>query len=75
MVSYENWLYHNRPLIEHLYYYLIDLSNSYGIQIIDNDNTINNFIKMMYNQSNKIIATKDYFPEFYAINQDLAHDF
>lgn len=65
MTNYDDWLYHNTPLLEHLYYYLIDLSNTYGIQIIDSDNTINNFIKMMYNQSNRIIATKDYFPEFY----------
>jgi len=63
--NFENWIYHNEPLLIHLYYYLINLSKKYKFNIIDSDITVDNFIKMMYNQSNKIIATKDYFPEYY----------
>jgi len=63
----EKWLDHNRNALEKMYYSLINLSKSYGNILKDNNNTINNFILMMYNESNKTLIDKNLFSEYYNI--------
>jgi hypothetical protein len=65
MGDFNRWLKINRNALEHLYYHLIDLSLSYGIKIIDSEETVNNFIYMMYNESSKRVINKELYPEFF----------
>lgn len=51
MLSKKEWFYKNQELLEYMYYNLIDISNSYGIKIINNENSVNDFITMIYNES------------------------
>jgi len=65
MSYFHYWYENNIGALEHLYDELIKLSKSYGINIIDNQQTINNFIKMMYNESDGQIIKKNLFPEYF----------
>lgn len=65
MGDFNRWLKINRNALEHLYYHLIDLSLSYGIKIIDSEETVDNFIYMMYNESSKRVINKELYPEFF----------
>jgi hypothetical protein len=65
--SYNEWFNCNKNALEKLYYYLLNLSKSYGIILKDNDETINNFILMMYEESNKTLIDKNLFPEYFNI--------
>jgi hypothetical protein len=63
----EEWFYYNKNALEKLYYSLLKLSESYGILLKDNEDTINYFIIMMYNESDKTIIDKNLFPEYFNI--------
>ncbi len=63
---YDYWFSKNRLALEHLYYLLIDMADTYGINIIDDDESATNFIKMMYYESNGSTISKTYFPEYYS---------
>jgi hypothetical protein len=65
MGDFNRWLKINRNALEHLYYHLIDLSLSYGIKIIDSEETVDNFIYMMYNESSKRVINKELYHEFF----------
>ena len=65
MGDFNRWFKINKNVLEHLYNHLIDLSLSYGIKLIDNQHTINNFIYMMYNESSKKVINKELYPEFF----------
>ena len=65
MHNIETWYNKNRNVIIHLYYELIDISKKNGIDIKDNKQTYNNFIKMMYNESSKEIIDKNLHSEFF----------
>lgn len=65
MHSKKEWFYKNQELLEFLYNILIDMSNKYGIKIIDNQHAVNDFITMMYNESDhNYILPKNLYPEF-----------
>ena len=65
MLSKKEWFYKNQELLECLYYTLIHMSKSYGIKIIENQYSINDFITMMYNESGHIyILPRNLYPEF-----------
>jgi len=65
MYSKQEWFYKNQELLEFLYNSLIDMSNSYDIKIIDNQNAVNDFITMMYNESGHVyILPKNSYPDF-----------
>lgn len=65
MSDFNHWFKINKNALEHLYHHLIDISLSYGIKLIDNQDTINNFIYMMYNESSKRVINKELYPEFF----------
>jgi hypothetical protein len=65
MSDLDRWFKINRYALKHLYYHLLDLSTSYGIKIIHNQETINNFIYMMYYESSKRVINKELYPEFF----------
>jgi hypothetical protein len=65
MYNFENWYKINMNVLIHLYYILIDISKSYNIVIIDNNNSYNFFLEMMYNESTKNVIDKIFYPEFF----------
>lgn len=65
MHDFDLWYKKNKNVLIHLYYILIDISKSYNIIIIDNNNSYNNFLYMMYNESSKKVIDKILYPEFF----------
>jgi hypothetical protein len=65
MTSFDLWLKQNRFILDNLYYSLIAASKKAGIIIIQSDDVYENFLIMMYNESNKKIVDKDDFPDLY----------
>ena len=60
------WYKLNKNILQYLYNLLINLSKDrYKIKIIDNKNTYNNFIIMMYNESSKTTVDRELYPEFF----------
>jgi len=55
----EFWFKHNKHLLEHLYYYLIELCSKNKIKLVPSKELSNNFIRMMYNESLKTIVDKE----------------
>lgn len=66
MDSFEEWSQMNKIILKHLYYKLFDICKSYGINMIDDQNTINNFLNMMYYESNKEIIDPYFHERFFA---------
>ena len=62
---YDYWLGKNRNALEYLFKELINISSSYGINIYDDDESAENFIKMMYCESNGGVINKRDFPEYF----------
>ncbi len=62
---YDYWLSKNRNALEYLFEELINISSSYGINIYDDDESAENFIKMMYYESNGGTINKRDFPEYF----------
>jgi hypothetical protein len=67
MVEFSEWNYQNKHILRYLYAKLLILSNKHKIQIINSENTYNNFLKMMYHSSSKKILSRELFPEYYDI--------
>ena len=65
MHDFDSWYKTNKNALIHLYHILIDISKSYNIIIIDNNNSYNNFLEMMYNESSKMVIDKILYPEFF----------
>lgn len=65
MNSFEDWFEVNKYALKHIYYKLIDLCKGCNIIIINNQHTINNYLKMMYNESNKDIINYELYPEYF----------
>lgn len=63
--SLEEWFEINRNALEYLYYQLANISSSHGIKIIIDEISKDNFINMMYNESNGDIIDEKLFPEFF----------
>jgi hypothetical protein len=61
----EFWFKKNKNVLEHLYYYLIDLCNKYKLKLIDSPELRDSFIRMMYNESLKNIVDKNLYPEYF----------
>ena len=60
-----NWYKINNNVLDELYYELIFISKSYGIEIIDNDKSYNDFIYMMYKESDKTVINRNEFSEYF----------
>jgi len=65
MTSFDFWLKKNIFILDHLYFSLITVSKKAGIIIIDSEDVYENFLIMMYNESNQKIVDKDDFPDLY----------
>lgn len=51
--SFDEWYELNKDVLKDLYFKLINISKSYNIIIKNDRESINNFLIMMYNESNK----------------------
>ena len=65
MSYFHYWYENNVGALEHLYYELVVLSKSYGINIIENKKSYSSFIKMMYNESDGKIIDYKLYPEYF----------
>lgn len=64
MVEFNEWKNKNKHVLIHLYNNLYIIAKKYNINIINNDITYNNFLKMMYNESSKEVISRELFPEY-----------
>jgi hypothetical protein len=64
------WEKYNIIVLEHLYNKLIDIAQGCGITLFDDEYTYKNFIKMMYNESDKTVIDYDLFPEYDISRED-----
>jgi hypothetical protein len=51
MTDFKSWINRNSSILEELYYKLIEISHNNGIQLIDNKNSFQEFLLMMFNES------------------------
>ena len=58
MDAIENWVENNFIVLVHLFHKLIEISNLYKINVINNQDSFNNFLLMMYNESDKTSINK-----------------
>lgn len=65
MSKFYSWYKINKNALEFLYMRLLIISNINGIKLKDDSTCINNFIIMMYNESNKELIDKDLHPDFF----------
>ena len=63
--SMKEWFEINRNALEYLYYQLLNISSYHGIKLIVDEISKNNFINMMYNESNGDVIDEKLFPEFF----------
>ena len=63
--SMKEWFEINRNALEYLYYQLLNISSYHGIKLIVDEISKNNFINMMYNESNGNVIDEKLFPEFF----------
>jgi len=68
MADFDEWSKKNKHVLKSVYYKLLVLSNKYKIYMINDANTYNNFLKMMYHSSSKQVISRDLFPEYYDIH-------
>lgn len=59
------WYTKNKNALDYLFSDLINISKTYGIIIQENNQSYNNYIKMMYYESNKEIIDKTLYPELF----------
>jgi len=60
-VSYEKWSSVNTKALKYVHTILIKICNYYGIQLINDKDSYNCYLKMMYNESSKVLLD----PELY----------
>ena len=68
------WYKQNKEALDYLFNDLINISKTYGIIIKENNESYNNYIKMMYYESNKEIIDKKLYPEIFnkkILNNDI----
>jgi len=65
MDNFDCWYSSNKSVLDVLYYKLIILSKSYGIIIKNNNNSYNNYLYMMYNESTKENIDRNLYTEYY----------
>ena len=74
VVNINIWEKYNSIILEELYNVLLNLSSDHGLLLINDENTYDNFINMMYNESDKTIIDYNLFPE-YNIEKEKEHDY
>ena len=68
------WYSKNKNALDYLFSDLINISKTYGIIIKENNQSYNNYIRMMYYESNKEIIDKTLYPELFKhklLNNDI----
>ena len=65
MTNFDNWYKINKNALKYLFVELRNICYKYNIYLINNNNSFNNFILMMYQESNKEIINKELYPEFF----------
>jgi hypothetical protein len=65
MNDYDYWYNTNKAALIYLYNKLFIISKNYGINLIDNEDTFESYLEMMYNLSNKKVINKEDYPQFF----------
>jgi len=65
MTKFENWYNINKNALKYLFIELTNICTNYGIILSKNKYIFDNFLCMMYQESNKDIINKDLYPEFF----------
>lgn len=65
MTNFDNWYKINKNALKYLFIELKNICSSNGIYLNKNKNSFNNFLIMMYQESNKEIINKELYPEFF----------
>jgi hypothetical protein len=71
MTNFVNWYKFNKNSLKFLFVKLNIICNSYGINILNNKDAFNNFLMMMYQESNKEVINEELYPEFFNIKINL----
>jgi hypothetical protein len=67
MDKYDNWINININVLNHLYYKMIQISKIHGINIINTQESFDNFVYMMYNESSREVINRQLYPEYFDI--------
>ena len=65
MNNFDEWYNINKGVLVYLYNKLFIISKNYDINLINNDETFENYLDMMYNLSNKKVIDKELYPHFF----------
>ena len=65
MNNFDHWYNINKGVLIYLYNKLFVISKNYELFLIDNDNTYESYLEMMYNLSNKEVIDEKCHPEFF----------
>ncbi len=65
MNNFDTWYSINERALIYLYNKLFVISKNYDINLIDNENTFESYLNMMYNLSNKKLIDKEFHPHFF----------
>ena len=67
MDNIEIWVESNFIVLVHLFHKLIEISSNYKLNVINNQESFNNFLLMMYNESDKTSINHEYinYSEYY----------
>jgi len=65
MCEFDLWYKMNENILMYLFYELIKISKKYNIHLLDDNNSYNNFLIMMYNESSKEVIDKNMYPNFF----------
>jgi len=61
------WINININVLNHLYYKMIHVSKIHGINIIDTQQSFDNFVYMIYNESSREVINRESHPEYFDI--------
>lgn len=64
-IQFKLWFKINKNALNVLYKDLHKICLSYNIILYNNEDTYNNYIRMMFNESNKILIDKKLYPEYF----------
>ena len=64
MDAIEDWVENNFIVLVHLFHKLIEISTNYKLNVINDQESFNNFLLMMYNESDKTSINPDLYPEY-----------
>ena len=71
MYSFDEWMNHNKPVLDSLFMKLYLTCEEYGIHLTNDNESHKKFYLMMYNESTKEIVDRELYSEFFHQNSYL----